>query len=213
MKRAIRIGGGIFCLMLLALAGCASTQVTLLDETTTRLPRPDRILVYDFAVSPDEVKLDRGISAKIAGHINETPRTVEEKAVGHRVASSVSEHLVENIRALGLFAEKAAGPPPRGGNIVEIEGQLISIDEGNKIERTIIGLGAGRTDVKTYVQVYDSRKEPRILAAEYQVDTDADGKRTAEEIVKMALGPFFVSQGWIPQSKLQEKGFFEKLIQ
>ena len=40
---------------------------------------------------------------------------------------------------------------------------------------------------------------------------DADGKRTAEEIVTKALGPFFVSRGWIPQEMLREKGFFDKL--
>jgi hypothetical protein len=46
----------------------------------------------------------------------------------------------------------------------------------------------------------------------YMAGVDADGKRTAEEIVTKALGPFFVSQGRIPQSMLKEKGFFEKLI-
>ncbi len=42
---------------------------------------------------------------------------------------------------------------------------------------------------------------------------DADGKRTAEEIVTKALRLFSVSQGWIPQAMLEEKGFIEKLTE
>lgn len=255
MKKLVPIRTGIIGLILLAIAGCAPTQVTLLNETTTQLPRPERILVYNFAVSPDEVKLDRGISNQIEDYVNKKSRTAEEKAVGHGVADSVAKHLVEHIPSLGFFAEKAAGSPPKTGNILEIDGQFMSIDEGNRTERVIIGLGAGRTDVKTYVQVYDARGGGRLLAAQYQVDAksgrkpgmaemtavgalgghavvsalvsggiagvsemytanvDADGKRTAEEIVTKALGPFFVSQGWIPQGMLQDKGFFEKLTE
>jgi hypothetical protein len=255
MKRWIQIGARILCPIFFALAGCAPTQVTLLQETTLQLPRPDKILVYNFAVSPDEIKLDRGISNQLEAYINKTPRTAEEKAVGRGVADSVAKHLVTHIQTLGFFAERAAGPSPKTGNILEVEGQFISIDEGNRTERVVIGLGAGRTDVKTYVQIYDARTKNRVLAAQYQVDAksaakpgmammtavgalaghaivaaltsgglagvserytanvDADGNRTAEEIVTKALGPFFVSQGWIPPSTLQEKGFFEKLTQ
>ncbi|HSR12770.1 MAG TPA: DUF4410 domain-containing protein [Thermodesulfobacteriota bacterium] len=169
------------------------------------------------------------------------------------IADSVAKHLVQQIQTLGFFAERASGQAPQGGNILEIEGQFITIDEGNRTERVIIGLGAGRTDVKTYIQLYDARRENRILAAQYQVDAksgrkpgmaemtavgalgghalvsalvsgglagvsemyvanvDADGKRTAQEIVAKALGPFFVSQGWIPQSMLGEKGLLDNL--
>jgi hypothetical protein len=44
------------------LAGCAPTQVTVLQQTAAQVPKPDQIRLYNFAVSPDEVSLDRGIS-------------------------------------------------------------------------------------------------------------------------------------------------------
>jgi hypothetical protein len=235
-------GGGVGMLVILALAGCAPTQVTLLSETTEQLPRPDRIFVYNFAVSPDEIRLDRGISSRLEEFIDKTPRTAEEKAVGHSMAQDVAQHLIQDIQALGLPAERAAGTLPSTGNILEIDGQFTSIDEGNRTERVIIGLGVGRSDVKTYIQIYDARGGKRVLVGQFEVDAksgekpgmaeltvvgalaghaavsallsggvslatdkytagvDADGKRTAQEIVKKALGPFFVSQGWIPPS-------------
>jgi hypothetical protein len=240
MKKLLHFGIGI--LAIVALAGCAPTQVTLLSETSAKLPRPDRIFVYNFAVSPDEVRLDRGISSKLEEYIHKTPRTAEEKAVGHGAAESLARHLVQDIQSLGLPAERAAGALPTTGNILEVDGQFISIDEGNRTERVVIGLGAGRSDVRTYVQIYDARGGKRTLVGQFEVaaksgdkpgmaeltvvgalaghaavsalvsgglgvgtdkymaGVDADGKRSAEEIVKKALGPFFVSEGWIPPS-------------
>jgi hypothetical protein len=54
---------------------------------------------------------------------------------------------------MGVPAERAAGTPPNYGNIIEIVGQFLSIDEGNWAERVVIGLGAGRMNVKALVQV------------------------------------------------------------
>lgn len=34
-----------------------------------------------------------------------------------------------------------------------VKGQLLSTDEGNRTERVVIGLGAGRTSVQANVQV------------------------------------------------------------
>ena len=36
-----------------------------------------------------------------------------------------------------------------------ITGQLVSIDEGDRTERIVIGLGADRSDVRVRVQVYE----------------------------------------------------------
>jgi hypothetical protein len=249
MKRSTLLSAGLLGVMIFAFVSCAPTKVTVLSETATKLPRPDRIFVYDFAVSPDEVKLDRGIGSQIEAYINKPPRTAEEKKIGHGVAESVAKHLVTHIESLGFIAQRTTQAPPAGIKALEIDGQFISIDEGNKTERVVIGLGAGRSDVKTYVQAYDATGGKRTLVAQFQVDAksgakpgmaemtavgalaghalvsalvsggigvgadkymagvDADGRRTAEEIVKKALGPFFVAQGWIPQSMLEQKGF------
>ena len=135
--------------------GCASTQVeTKQTFLEGQLPRPDRILVYDFAVSPGEVRLDRGISAKLADAAKGTPRSAQEREVGRKVADALSEHLVQYIRKLGLPAQRGFGSPPTWGTSLEIEGSFLSIDEGNRTERVVIGLGAGRSDVETDVRLY-----------------------------------------------------------
>ncbi|HSB86324.1 MAG TPA: DUF4410 domain-containing protein [Ilumatobacteraceae bacterium] len=151
------------------LAGCAPTKVQQTIETTGALPKPDRILVYDFAVSPDEVKLDEGLSAEIKQryeHEQATPRTAQELKVGHTVANVVAGELVKKIQSYGLWAERAMGTPSRRGNTLLINGQFLTIDEGNRAERVVIGFAAGRTDVQADVQIYEltARGEQEVEA-------------------------------------------------
>jgi len=156
------------------LAGCAPTQVTVLQQTAAQVPKPDQIRLYNFAVSSDEVSLDRGISASIEQYIHGTPRTAQEKEVGHAVATALSKELQKQILALGfnvVYVAYPEGPPTSWGNVVEITGQFLSIDEGNRTERVVIGFGAGRTDVKALVQVFDARGGTRTLISEF--DTNA----------------------------------------
>jgi hypothetical protein len=157
MKTKIKLG--LFTLLVLAIAfGCAPTNVKQKNMTLTQLPRPDRILVYDFAVSPDEVMLDKGLSADLMQEYQQykgTSRTAEEIKVGHKVADALAEELVKKIRTYGLMAERAFGLPSGKGNLLMVKGQLLSIDEGNRTERVAIGLGTGRSDVQANVQVYE----------------------------------------------------------
>ena len=154
-----RIKFGLLTLMVLAVAaGCAPTNVQQDNMDVVQLTRPSLILVYDFAVSPEEVKLDTGLSADLMRKYEEhkgMTRTAEEIKVGHRVADALAEELVKKIRSYGLMAERGFGLPHGNSKDLMIKGQLLSIDEGNRTERVAIGLGAGRTSVQANVQVYE----------------------------------------------------------
>jgi len=157
MKHGIKFG--LFTLIVLSIAaGCAPTNVQQQSTTLTQLPRPDLIMVYDFAVSPDEVKLDTGLSAelmqKYEQHKGVSP-TAQEIKLGHKVAEAVADELVKKIRSYGLWAERGFGYPYGKGKVLMVKGQFVSIDQGNRTERVAIGLGAGRTDVQANVQVYE----------------------------------------------------------
>ena len=164
-------------------AGCASTNVTSQSEYQGFLPKPRQVLVYNFAVSPDEVTLDSGITADIQGLVEKaTPRTDQERAIGRQVADALANHLVTEIQALGLPASRATGTPPAdGNNTLEIKGQFVSIDEGNQTERVVIGLGLGRTDVKTMTQVYDQRNGTNILVNQFGINAESGAKPGAAE--------------------------------
>jgi hypothetical protein len=164
-------------LMVVFIAGaCAPTQVKTVSEYSGKLARPERILVYDFATSPDDVDLTKGIIPELEDLVKKTPRTKEEKAVGRAVADALAKELVKEIQNFGLPAERVAGTPPGAGNILEIEGQFLSIDEGNRAERVIIGFGLGRTSVKANVQVYDAAATGRRVVEKFATDAKSGSK-------------------------------------
>jgi hypothetical protein len=168
----MRIQANLPSLAALALvAGC--TQSSSQIETASMLPRPQVVVVQDFAVWPGEVQLDPGLS----GTIDETlagnqlsPRTAKEGQVGRQVARALAEKLVVEIRNMGLPAERGIGLPPGVGTGVIVTGQFVSIDQGNRTERLMIGLGAGRSDVRVRAQVFDVAAGRRTLADEIEVD-------------------------------------------
>jgi len=115
-------------------------------------------------VTPDEVRLDSGLSTQLGqlfggGQNPGTSRTAEEIKIGHAVANAVANALVKELNQYGLPAERALSAPSAGGRLLMIKGQFVSIDEGNRTERVLIGLGAGRTGVQASVQVYEITPE------------------------------------------------------
>jgi Domain of unknown function (DUF4410) len=154
------------------LAACTSTQ-SQMDTAGEMLPPPQVVIVDRFAVSADEVKLDEGLSADVEQAIRSdrgTPRTEQEMEAGHQVAEAIADKLVVEIRDMGLAAERGSTVPAAVQNAVLIKGQLISIDEGNRTERVVVGVGAGRSDVRAQVQAYEVTPAGSRLIDTIEVD-------------------------------------------
>jgi Domain of unknown function (DUF4410) len=157
-------------------AGCASTNVNVDSEYQGFLQQPSRVLVYDFAVSPDEVELDSGISGDIKDLVNQSPRTDQERAIGRQVAAALAAHLVKEISALGIPAIRASTNAPVAGRALVIKGQFVSVDEGNQAERVVIGCGLGRTDVRALVEAYDYNDGKKVLLEKFGINARSGDK-------------------------------------
>jgi len=134
--------------------GCAPTNVVTTYSQSIAMPNPAEALVYDFACAPDEVHLDRGVVGMAEQRISHKTPTQLERGVCHQVAKALSQQLANKITAMGLPARRVWGMPARWGNVVVIEGQLVSINEGNQAERIVIGLSAGASDVRAISQLF-----------------------------------------------------------
>lgn len=85
----------------LPLAGCAPTTVVMEREYAGPLPRPARVLVYNFAVSPDDVKLDRGLTARFTTVAQSGAKPGAAATMG---AGAVADHLAESAAVSGGLA-------------------------------------------------------------------------------------------------------------
>jgi Domain of unknown function (DUF4410) len=156
----------------LALAACTSAQ-SQMETGGAMLPRPDVVIVDQFAAAADEVQLDQGLSTEIEQAVQAragASRTQQEVEAGRKVADAIADKLVVEIQDMGLSAERGSTAPAGVQNALLIKGQLVSIDEGNRTERLIIGLGAGRSDVRVHAQVYEVTPAGRRLIDNIEVD-------------------------------------------
>lgn len=146
--------GAVMCLIgLVAVAGCASTEVSNREQLATgRLPRPASIWVYNFAASAAEVP---GYS-ELAGQASRpaAPPTAEQEAVGRKLGSEIAAQLVKEVRDMGLPAQWATAATQPQVNDIVIRGYLVSVDQGSAAGRMIIGFGAGGSELRTVVEGY-----------------------------------------------------------
>jgi hypothetical protein len=137
------------------------------------LPPPTQILVYDFAVSPGEVSADSAASSRLSGAGDDPYGNAQKTSLEHQIAGIVADKLVEELQDLDLPARRWQGPAPAGPGIYTLEGQFVTIDEGNAAMRMIIGFGAGGTEIKTLVQAYASEPTGKRLLAEAEVSSES----------------------------------------
>ena len=142
----------LYSLVLLVLFGCASTEITSHERyMRDNIPRPNHIYVHDFAVTPANIPA----YSSLAGLSQDSPpETPGEVAQGRELAAQIAAQLVEQIRGMGLPAERGPTGTALQINDIVLRGYLLSIEEGSGVQRVIIGFRQGASELKTAVEGY-----------------------------------------------------------
>lgn len=136
---------------LVLLTGCASSEVTDYRPHEERIPRPDRIIVYDFAATPADLPADVAIAGQ---DLAPAPQTAAQLALGRRLGAEIATDLVADLQQMSLAAVRAEGQPqPRAGDALLV-GWFVSIDPGSATNRVVLGFGSGAAELKTVVKGY-----------------------------------------------------------
>jgi len=161
----------VACMFVLVLAtGCASTEVS--NRKTYAgppLPRPDRIIVYDFTADPDKVPPESSFAGKNAGK-----PTPEQLQVTEQVGAEVAKQLVADLREAGLPAVQAAGQPAPNINDIVIRGYFGSVDQGSAAKRVLIGFGSGDASLVTVVEGYQMRSYGLHLIGSGEINSEGN---------------------------------------
>lgn len=148
MKSRSRVVLSLFALV--SLAGCASVKVLDTENLVTgKIPRPNHILVYNFAATPAD-------APELANHYaaDDTPQTAEQIQVGRQLGAQIASEVAAAIRAMGLPADAVPIGTPLEMNDIVFKGYLISVQEGSAAKRVAIGFGAGASELRTAVVAF-----------------------------------------------------------
>jgi hypothetical protein len=163
----------------LALAGCSTAKVTASDPTG--IPpalRPAVVYVADFDLDAAAIKPESGLLGERPRLLPQGPlgilgkRDPEEERL--HVVNLLAETLVGDLAKAGLTAQRVpAGAAPAGGGWL-VRGVFLSVDEGNRLRRAVVGFGAGQTQTQLAVAIDDLAKG--APAPFYQLDTSAKSR-------------------------------------
>jgi len=152
LKNLLRLSGtGLFFLLI---AGCAKTNVQETYEVANAgMPTPNPVLIYNFAVSPEDVQQNSGIFAKIQRNFENNSQTAEEIQLGREVSEALATELWQKIQNLGLYPVRADQSLQVPAGSILITGYFVDIDQGNRLRRDVIGLGMGQSRLDSKVRV------------------------------------------------------------
>jgi hypothetical protein len=167
MSNVIRalVGGLLLCIF----AACGQTGIRRAAQVPeTNLPRPNRILLHDFAMSEQEVKEYQGILRQQPTIKDASER---ERLLAKEVKDALAEEVVDGLKSLGFAVERVGREAKATGNDLLIDGHFLAVDEGNPLRRLVIGFGTGASAVQTQVQVYQGQKARKLL--EFTTESDS----------------------------------------
>jgi hypothetical protein len=197
----------LFFYLSLAWSGCATETLKPTFPTSSTLKRPDRVLVYEFAVTSTD--LDRpGIVG--SGLLRPAAQTDEDIRVGRALAKALSGNLVTELRRRGIDASAAseAGAPGEDTAVIRGQFQPAGQDQESTVGFTLRGkelrtririLQGGGLDVRVVAE--SDYVMPRSVTSGMTGDAlaravNADGNRAAQGLAER-VADYYRQQGWL----------------
>ena len=163
---------------------CASARIESVERYAEdeRLPRPGVLLVYDFAVTPNDVVVDT-LGSEFGRSTSPSSEDVQQ---ARQVAASLSTQLVSKLLARGINAARATRARVAPVNAMVLKGEFISIDKGSRVKRMVIGFGAGSSELRVRAHVYQAT--PYGLRRIARAEAKATGSKTPGMAVPVGAG-------------------------
>nr|WP_175799663.1 DUF4410 domain-containing protein [Burkholderia anthina] len=141
----------------LVMTGCASTatSTTAAAPVARALPQVHAAVVYvsTFDADANAVKVDGGMISKLATMMSGSSADAQRQQTALKTRQQLADTLVRELRSQGIPALRADNPVPNDRDALVVQGRFDTIDAGNRRRRTLIGLGAGKSEVGASVAV------------------------------------------------------------
>jgi hypothetical protein len=156
-------------------AGCSTIKVSDREEYEgPSLPKPARILVYDFAATPADLP-EWADESNVYAQAGAT-MDADQLAAGRKLGADAAKELVKKINAMGMTAVDAANAPGPQTNDLAIVGYFTSIAKGSGVERVVVGFGKGSAQVNAHVVGYRDTDSGMQRLGGGTIDSGGSGK-------------------------------------
>lgn len=105
----------------------------------------------------------------------------------------MADDLTDDLKKAGVDARRIAPDQPAPTSGWQIRGVFLSVDEGNRLQRAVVGLGAGQTDFQVAVSL-DDLSTPNLPPL-YQQTEEGTSKDKPGAVIK--LNPYVVAAKFV----------------
>lgn len=185
--------------VLLTLLSAMPPFVIAADNAPFAAPAPV-VYVADFDLDAANVTPDSGAGQRVRrlrGLLPSGPGPMGQdknpQAHAQHIVNEMADALTEDLRKGGADARRVAPGQPLPSVGWQVRGVFLSVDEGNRLRRAMVGLGAGQNDIQ--VAVSCDSLSAADLPPLYQTIEEAGGKNLPGAAIK--LNPYVIAAKFV----------------
>jgi hypothetical protein len=206
------LAAGLTLTALGLLMGCQmGKKATVTNEHDFASPatnRPTVIYVADYELPPSIIQHQEGVlsnrqgpAGRVANRLYGTSSDPEARA--RQLVELMSKSLIKDLSSAGFNAVRQPPDAPLPTQGWLLRGSFSRVQEGNRLQRSMVGLGQGQTDIQVLSCVNDlSQGPPRAL---YDVATDANSGKMVGGGATLAFGPYGAAVAFVRAGQDVEK--------
>lgn len=189
-------------LQLMMVAGCLSAVSTLsaaADSAAFAVPAPI-VYVSDFDLDVANMTPDSGPGQRVRrlrGLLPSGPGPLgkDKNPQDHArdVVNEMADALTADLKKGGVDARRIAPGQPLPATGWQVRGVFLSVDDGNRLRRAMVGFGAGQNDIQ--VAVSCDSLGTADLPPLYQAVEEADSKGKPGAVIK--LNPYVIAAKFV----------------
>lgn len=137
---------------------CAMTSVCFAADSVPFAAPAPIVYVTDFDLDVANVKPDSGPGQRVhrlRGLLPDGPGPLSHDSNpqdhAKHIVNEMADALTEDLKSGGVDARRIAGDQPLPVEGWQVRGVFLSVDDGNRLRRAMVGLGAGQNDIEVAV--------------------------------------------------------------
>jgi hypothetical protein len=199
--------------LLAAICLCFSTAALTAQTPTTQAPaslpthfftKDMTVYVSDFDLDAANVQTDKGgVVAQRRPGILERPQKKEQQdpqAQAKKIVDTLSTSIVSDLQKAGYKAQRLAATDPKPATGAWVHGVFTQVDEGSRLQRAVIGFGAGNVNMQLYVTLSNLANpgQPLYQSAESGASANKPG-------AVITMNPYVAAAKFVMEKNAPEK--------
>lgn len=176
------------------LAACNTAKITSEREISAApAEKPPVIYVADFGLDAQNIQQQEGVLSDRPGPLGRVSHrlygtSADPAARAREIVDLMANSLVRDLSHAGFNASRLQPGTPMPSDGWLLQGVFTEVQEGNRLQRAMMGLGQGQTDIQVVVSMENlSKGPPKPL---YEISTDANSGNKPGAAPFIALNPY-----------------------